>query len=235
MGEGGVPKSTPHIDCGSQPEILSVATLQGTVVPLLRMSTGLTKHLIAAPLEAVVIDPFSTLAAGDALSFVAGEFFRGDVDFYPFLREEILVGHLAIRVHLLLVLILDLGIHLSRLGLGRFAGGDADGSAALEIDEGCCHLAPVAELEGALAEAASGDDSNSIGRAAVDFYIGNEALAIFAARLVDAQALAAQHCHAHAEDLSGAEMAMRYLGQRQECIEGVHISMVCLSSSVFAI
>jgi hypothetical protein len=55
-----------------------------------------------------------------------------------------------------------------------------------EIDEGGGHFSPVAEFQGALAETASGDDGDGVGGAAVDFYEGDEALAVFAARVFDA-------------------------------------------------
>jgi len=56
-----------------------------------------------------------------------------------------------------------------------------------EVDEGGGHFAPVAEFESAFDEATSGNDGDGIGRAAVDFDEGHEALAVFAARVVDAE------------------------------------------------
>ncbi len=95
-----------------------------------------------------------------------------------------------------------------------------------EVDEGGGHLAPVAELEGALAEAAAGDDADGVGSAAVDFDKGDEAFAVAAAGLVDAEALAAEHGHAYAEDLAGAEVAVGGFGLLEEIGEGVHVSIV---------
>ena len=77
-------------------------------------------------------------------------------------------------------------MHGARQGLRRLGGGNANGFAGTDVDEGGGHLAPVAELEGALAEAAAGDDADGVGGAAVDFDEGDEAFAVVAARVVDA-------------------------------------------------
>ena len=99
-------------------------------------------------------------------------------------------------------------MHLARQRLGTFAGGEANGAAGFQIDERRGDLAPVAKLEGALAEAASGDDADGVGHAAVDFDIGDEALAVFAVRVVEAEQFEAEHGHADAEDLSGADVSV---------------------------
>ena len=59
-----------------------------------------------------------------------------------------------------------------------------------------------------MAQSAAGDDGDGVGGAAIDLDEGNEALAVGAFRSVNTEALAAEHCHAHAEDLTGAEMAV---------------------------
>ena len=103
-----------------------------------------------------------------------------------------------------------------------------------QVDEGGRHLAPVAELQGALAEAAAGDDGDGVGGAAVDLDEGDEALAV-AARgrgVVDAEALAAQHSHADAEHLAGAEMAVGDLGFAEEVVEGLHRLMILLPANM---
>ena len=48
----------------------------------------------------------------------------------------------------------------------------------VEVDEGGGHLAEVAELEGSLAYAAAGDYTDGVGGTAIDFYEGDEALAV---------------------------------------------------------
>ena len=63
-----------------------------------------------------------------------------------------------------------------------------------EVDKGCCHLAPVAKFERALAQPATGDDAYRIGGAAVDFDEGDQTLAIPATRLLDPQPSASEHC-----------------------------------------
>jgi hypothetical protein len=142
-------------------------------------------------------------------------------------------GHFAIGQHLLLVLAFDFGMHRPRQRLGRFFGGDADGFAGAyvfyaqifyaEINEGRGHLSPVAKFQGALAETASGDYGYGVGGAAVDFYERHQAFAIFTARVVDAQLLESQHRQAHAEHLSGAEMAVGDFGFAKIFVEGKHL------------
>src|SRR5260370_42474090 len=94
------------------------------------------------------------------------------------------------------------------------------------MDEGGGHLAPVAELDGALDKAAAGDDGDGVGGAAVDFDEGDEALAVLwideAFGVVDAEALAAEHVQADAEDLTGATMAVGDFGFVAEGVEGLH-------------
>ena len=82
----------------------------------------------------------------------------------------------------------------------------------MEIHEGGGHFSPVAELEGALAEAAAGDDGDGVGGAAIDFNEGDEALAICAPGIVDSKAFKAEHGHTDAEDLAGAEVSVSDLG-----------------------
>ena len=90
------------------------------------------------------------------------------------------VRYFAVGEHLLLVLVLDLGMHLARQRLRAFSGGDANRSSGAKIDERRRDLAPVAELQRALAQAASGDNADGVSRAAVDLDEGDEPLAIFA-------------------------------------------------------
>ena len=120
-------------------------------------------------------------------------------------------------------------VELAGALLGGFQCGDADGSVPVaEVDEGCGHLAPVAELQRSFAEAAAGDDGDGVGGAAVDLDEGDEALAVGAFGVVDAEALAAQHGHADAKDLAGAEVAVGDFCFAEECVEGLHGVMILL-------
>ena len=67
----------------------------------------------------------------------------------------------------------------------------------IEVDEGGGHFAPVAEFEGAFADAGASDDADGVGGAAVDFDEDDGAFAVgvevavveeFAAGLVDVEA-----------------------------------------------
>ena len=84
-------------------------------------------------------------------------------------------------------------MHLASQRFRRFFRGDADRFAGVHVHECGGHFAPVAEFQGALAEAASGDHGDRVGGAAVDFDECDEALAVFAARIVDAELLQAEH------------------------------------------
>ena len=81
-----------------------------------------------------------------------------------------------------------------------------------EVEEGRGHLAPVAEFQGSLTEAAAGYHGYGVGGAPVDLDEGDQALAVCALGVVDAEAFAAEHGHAHAEDLARAEVTVGYFG-----------------------
>jgi hypothetical protein len=157
---------------------------------------------------AVIVDAFTAAGADDAGGFVAGHLagMQGDAD--PLLGEEVGVGQFAVGEHLLLVLVFDVGIEVAGPLFGGLAGGDADGAVGGEIDEGGGHLAPIAELEGTFAEAATGNDGNGVSGATIDLDEGDEALAVGAFGVFDAEAGATEHGQADAEDLSGAEVAV---------------------------
>ncbi len=92
------------------------------------------------------------------------------------------------------------------------------------LDKSCRNFSPVAELQGTLAQSASGDHSNRVSGAAIDLDEGDEPLAVFliAARIFDAKFHQAQHRQSHAEDLSGAEMSVSLFGVVKIFVEGFH-------------
>ena len=104
---------------------------------------------------------------------------------------------------------------------GIFAGDNADGASAFEIDEGGGYFSPVEKFESALAEAAIGDEGDGVRHAAVDFDIGDDALA-FADGIFDAEFAKAEHGEADAEDLSGADVAVGDGGVFEVLVEGFH-------------
>jgi hypothetical protein len=110
-------------------------------------------------------------------------------------------------------------MHLTSERLGAFFGRDADCFARFQINKCSCDLSPVAKLQGALAKAASSDDGNRVGHAAIDLDVGNQAFAILAAGIVNAQQFEPQHGHAHTEDLSGAQVSVGFVGIAQEFVE----------------
>ena len=140
----------------------------------------------------------------------------------------------------MLWVLFEAGVEVAGAGFRGFEGYYAEGFVVVlvgavggaeflvEVDEGGGHLAEVAMLEGSLAEAAAGDYGDGIGGAAVDFDEGDEALAIgvegavgegAGAGVVDAEAREAEHGHADAEDLAGAEMAVGDFGFVEERVE----------------
>ena len=91
--------------------------------------------------------------------------------------------------------------------LAGFLGGDADGAAGLQVDEGRGDFAPVAKFQGALAEAAVRDQRDGIGDAAVDLDVGDDAFA-FGDGVVNAEFAQSEHGQAHAQDLAGAQVTV---------------------------
>jgi len=196
--------------------------LEGVVVEGFGVGAGEAEALAVAVDEAVEVDAFATAGAGDAVAFVAGELAGGEGDTDPGFGEEVGVGELAVGLHLLGVFV-EGGVEVAGAGLGGFEGYDAEGfvvvvaEGLVQIDEGGGHLAEVAELEGALADAGSGDDADGVCGAAVDFDEDDKALAVgvegavgevAGTGVVDVEARESEHGHADAEDLAGAEMAV---------------------------
>jgi hypothetical protein len=213
--------------------------LEGLVVAGFGVGAGEAEALVVDGDKAVEVDAFVAEVAGEALAFVAGELAWGQRYADPLLGEEVGVGEFAVGVHLLGVLF-EVGVELGGEGLGGFEGDDAKGLVivvggvfgvefGVEVDEGGGHLAEVAELEGAFADAGGGDDSDGVGGAAVDFDEDDEALAVGVegavgevakAGVVDAEAREGEHGHADAEDLAGAEVAVGEFGVVEEGVEG---------------
>jgi hypothetical protein len=214
--------------------------LEGLVVEGGGVGAGEAEALSILFDEAVEVDAFAATGAGYTLTFVAGKFAGGKRDADPLGGEELVVGEIAVGLHLLRVFF-EVGVEVAGAGLGGFEGYYAEGFVVVlvgvvgvaeffvEVDEGGGHLAKVAMLEGSLAETAAGDDRNGICSTAVDFDEGDEALAIgvegavgemAGAGVVDAETRESEHGHADAEDLAGAEMAVGDFGFVEEGVEG---------------
>ena len=99
-------------------------------------------------------------------------------------------------------------MHLPRQRLRAFAGADPHRSLRGEIDKRRGHFTPVPELERPLAQPASGYDGNGVGGAAVNLHKGDETLAIFAARIVDAQQFQPEHGQSDPQHLPGTQMSV---------------------------
>ena len=178
---------------------------------------------------ALEVDALAANFTHYSFAFVAGKFFGRQINFYPLQREKIIIRDFAVGEHLLLILVGDFWMHSPGESFRRFFGGDADGVAVSEVDECRCDLAPVAELESALAETAASDHGNGVGGAAVDFDEGDQAFAVFSARVVYAEFVQAQHGEADAEYLSGAKMAVGLFGVEEKFVERLHGELSAVS------
>jgi len=166
------------------------------------------------------VDAFAALGADDAWTFEAGKIFGANFNFDPLLVEEDVVGKLGVGF-LLAVFFVELGEEFTGGLLGRFFGGDADGTSGLQIAEGGGDFAPVAEFQGALAETAIGDERDGVGDAAVDFGKGDDAFA-FGDGIGDAEFAKAVEGETNTEDLAGTEMAVGDGGEFEIFGEGFH-------------
>ena len=128
--------------------------------------------------------------------------------------EEFGVGHFAIGAHLLLVFVGDFGIELAGALLGAFARRHTHRAILAQVAEGGGGLSEIAELERALAEPAAGHHADGVGHAAIDFDEGDEAFAVGAGRVFEAEQSDAIERHAQAENLAGAEVAVRLGGEQ---------------------
>src|SRR5262249_810466 len=84
------------------------------------------------------------------------------------------------------------------------------------------HFSPIAKLQRALSQAASGDDPDRVGGAAVNLNKGHQPLAVFALRILDVETSQPEHGHTYAQHLAGAEMAVRLFGVVKILIGGLH-------------
>jgi hypothetical protein len=189
------------------------------VVSLLRRGACEAESMPFAHQKTIVVDSFSALVAGHALSLVAGKFPGSKRYPHPLLLEKVMVAHLTICGHLLQVFVVYLRMKFARLRLRRFPGSNADRAMSFDIHKGRCHLAPVAKLERALAQPASGDDANGIGSATIDFDEGDQALAITSPWLLQAEAAAPEHCQTDTQNLPSAEMSVGNPGFLEKIIE----------------
>ena len=174
----------------------------------------------------VVIDAFSAGSTECAFRLVAGKFFCAKRYLHPLLAKQDIFRKFAIGEHLLLILVLDFRMKSARRFPGRLASADAHRPATFDIDKCCGHLAPVAKLQRALAQAAAGDDGDSIGGTAVNLHKCDKPLTIFSAGIVETEAVASQHRHAHTQHLAGAKMAVGNFGFLQQFVHILHVCRV---------
>src|ERR1700757_630181 len=150
-------------------------SVEWPVITLAR--AGAAERAAVANDFALEVDAFAALGADYAGAFEAGKVLKLDFDFDPLFGKQRVVGKLCVSL-LLPCFFLQFGKHFLRGLFGRFLRGDAHGAARLQIAEGGGDLAPIAEFQGALAEAAICHKSDSIRDATIDFHVGDDALAL---------------------------------------------------------
>ena len=178
---------------------------------------------------AVVVDAFAALRTDDAGGFVAGHLAGVERNADPLFAEEVGVGKFAVGEHLLLVLVFDVWVEFAGALLGGFEGGDADGACRRLSGEQSTKVAAILPqsrnlmarlprrqpVTTAMASVAQRSISTKVTRRLRS-----------AALVVDAEALAAEHGHADAENLPGAEMAVSEFGFVKEGVKGLHGLMI---------
>ena len=108
---------------------------------------------------------------------------------------------------------------------------DANCLIRSKIDKRRGHFSPVAKFQGTFTEAASGHHTDRIRSATIDLDISHKPLAVFSARIINAEPRAAEHRQAHSEDLSGAKMPMCDFGLPQQLVKSIHTCMVVPTSN----
>jgi hypothetical protein len=162
---------------------------------------------------AAEVDALAAGGAEDARTFEAGQVLGKDADIDPLDREKLFGRQDAVGFHLLKGGFLEVREELGGAVFAGLESGNADGFPGFEIAKGGRHFAVVEEFEGAFSEPAAGDDADGVGGAAVDFDKGDEAFAVGAFGVVEAEEGEAVEGHADAEDLTGAEVAVGLAGQ----------------------
>ena len=158
--------------------------------------------------------------------------------------EQVVVRHFPIRQHLLLILIFDFGMQWIEPApstiLWRRCGAAIECPVsgprrAVRSTNVAAILPQSRNFRRPLAQAASGDNGDGIGRAAVDFHKGDEAFAVFAMGIVNAEFLQSQHREAHAQHLPGAKMSMGLFGVAKIFVEGFHETSCQRSASALSL
>jgi len=151
--------------------------------------------------------------AEDAGALKAGQVLGQEADLDPLDGEEFSGGEDAVGLKLLEGGFFEMGEELRGAVLAGFQGRKANGFSGFQIAKRSGHFSVIKKLEGAFSEAAAGDDPDGIGGAAVDFNEGDEAFAVGAEGVVEAEEGEAVDGHADAEDLAGAEVAVGGAGE----------------------
>jgi len=174
---------------------------------------------------AAKIDAFSAALAEDSFSFVAGQVGWIHLDANAFNTEKLIIHQLSIGKHLLLPDALDFGMKLPGQVTGVFKRNNPHPFAARKVDERGRHLSPIAELQGSTAETTAGYHADGIGGTAVNFNERDQALAIGAQRIGNAESLKPEHRHAHTQNLAGAHVTMRDLGLLEQRVKRLDHSL----------
>jgi hypothetical protein len=162
---------------------------------------------------AAEVDAFAAGVAEDAGALEARQVLGQEADLDPLDGEELCGGEDAVGLKLLEGGFFEMGEELRGAVFAGFKGRNANGFAGFQIAKRSGHFSVIQEFEGAFSEAAAGDDADGVGGAAVDFDEGDEALAVGAEGVAEAEEGESVDGHADAEDLSGAEVAVGGAGE----------------------
>ncbi len=108
------------------------AGLEGLVVEGFGVGAGEAEAFAVALDEAIEVDAFAAAGAGYALAFEAGKLAGREWDADPLGGEELVVGELAVGLHLLRIFI-ELGVEFAGAGFGGFEGYDAESFVVVAV------------------------------------------------------------------------------------------------------
>ncbi|VTR69818.1 hypothetical protein DESC_780006 [Desulfosarcina cetonica] len=188
------------------------------------IGAGLAKHL-------AVEKDFFLVPDHDAAGFAAhlepggaGHVVDGNIHLNRHDVEQNIVGHSFIGRNLLLAGIGDLRRVFMDPLPGGFRRDNAVGNPTFQIDKRGRHDAVIHKLQGAPAQLDTGDVRDGIRGTAIDFNIDDEFFDLGElAGVVQTDEIAAQHSHANAHHLSGAQMAVGFGRSFEQGFEIFHV------------
>jgi hypothetical protein len=133
------------------------------------------------------------------------------------------VGHAAIGFELLPGFFSNTGSVKRNKVTGFLCGKDSKGRPGLQIHKGGSHDPVVHELQGPAPELDSGDMSDGICSAAIQFNVDKNPLDLTVlSRILQPDETAPEHGHSHPDRLSGTQVAMSFSRGCKEFFKVLH-------------